>query len=107
VGLATVPYARDSGTDDGDPLGALLRDGGLATVFVVGDQVVGAPPHLVAPCLALARRVGAGLLGMTFAVAGEGSAGEWAFVVASPVPDLVEGGSPLLDLLATAMGGRR
>lgn len=75
------------------------------TVFVVAGRVVPAPgvpgPALDA-CRWLAELAGDELLGIEIAATG---GGRWEFVTATPLPDLRLGGPPLLNALASALGG--
>ena len=96
-GLTGVGY-RSGGSDE-------ITD--KRTVLVVGDAVVeslGAevPRDVVVGCQALAERHGGGLLGMDFAVHGS----TWAFVQATPWPDLRPGGALLADALHAGLLAR-
>lgn len=122
AGLHPVPYRRSSADDPDavgpaagrmptgahrtafwalDPRVAGLNDRGPDESDVVVDGAPGAaPPEVVAGIRRLGRLVGAGLLGVELGA-------DWAFVAASPLPDLRSGGAPLLDLIASALGGPR
>jgi hypothetical protein len=81
----------------------------LRRAIVVGPRVVGGPDtppaEIAEGCLRLAGLAGVPLLGVDFAADG---AGEWTFAGASPLPELIPGGEPLLDALADALrGGKR
>ncbi len=106
AGLATVPYHRSSLDDPDDGLPG-LGSGVTAhrTLFCVADgervgttgAAIGAPASIGDSCLRLARLAGATFLGIEFAP-------DWTFMGASPRPDLLTGGAPLLDLIAASLG---
>jgi hypothetical protein len=105
AGLPTPRYLQSSsrGGEVGD---AQLTSPAspLATVFVVGEHVVGeiAPPSILSGCQRLARLTGTSLLGIDFTV---DAGGAWTFSGATPQPDLRLGGNALLDALASALQG--
>jgi hypothetical protein len=105
-GLPIVPYqCTGSGTPAEDPWGPLPPGGVLTTTLIVGDAMVDPPPaSLVDGCRRLTRLADADLLGLTFVV---DDRQRWAFLNATPMADLSAGGTPLLDLLAVALGGKR
>jgi hypothetical protein len=99
AGLPSVPY-RQSSKDDPATLWQRVAVPADATVFVVGPHIVGhpaVPRQLNEACRDLARRAGATLLGIDFA---PGPNGDWRFVGASVMPDLVCGGEPVAAALA-------
>jgi hypothetical protein len=71
----------------------------LNTVIVVGGVTTGAraPSPILDGCVRLARLTQAEILGIDFAV---GPSGTWLFAGATPLPDLLLGGDPLIDTLA-------
>jgi hypothetical protein len=100
AGLRTRRWAQSS---DDPPEAGWAPPPAETTAFVVAGRAVLPPalaPELAAPCLALAERAGATLLGIGFARDGQS---EWEMVGASPVPDLAPGGEPLVEALAEAL----
>lgn len=104
AGLPTAPLRFDP-RDPPPPLGA----GGdpatgtmSRTVIVVGRRVVGAgmPAPIESGCLRLSGLTCTPLLGISFALDGNGA---WTFSSATPLPDLMQAGEPLLDALAEAL----
>jgi len=100
AGLPVQIY-RQSSEDDPNPLWQFATVPGSATVFVVADQVI-VPPELpfqlAEPCRLLAVAAGTPLLGIDFAFDENDG---WRFGGASVMPDLIRGGDPLLDAMAT------
>lgn len=101
AGLAAAPY-RQSSESDPDAAWLPQRPPETASVFVVSGRVV-APPGMPEPvrdgCLRLAQAAGEALLGIDLAE----RPGGWEFLGASPRPDLILGGEPLVDALAEAL----
>jgi hypothetical protein len=97
AGLAGVGY-RSGGADDISPTRTVLV---VAGHVVTPDGVV-VPDDVAAGCRSLAARHGGGVLGVELAVNGP----EWAFVGATPWPDLRPGGTALIDLLHAALVAR-
>ncbi len=101
AGLAAPPYRQSCGTDPNEawqprPAPATV------TVFAVAGHLVASPAMPQATwesCLRLARLAGDALLGIELIERG----GCWEFQAASPRPDLVLGGEPLIDLLDEAL----
>ena len=100
AGLRVAPY-RQSARDAADrgyfpftPEGTVP-----ATVIVLRDKVFGAvmPEAVNAACVRMARAENMELFGVDLY---QGSNGEWMFGHASPTPNLVMGGEPLLDYMA-------
>ena len=60
------------------------------------------PNHIKQGCARLCELSGAALLGMDFEIAADGA---WLFAGVSTSPDLRLGGEPLLDALASTLGG--
>ena len=102
---AGLPVRRFRQTSDDDPAAYWLRQGdpAAATVFVVGNAVIG-PAALVAThraaCLRFSKLAECPLLGIEFAPDAEET---WRMVAASVTPDLMRGGEPLADALAAAL----
>jgi hypothetical protein len=107
AGLPTSEY-RQSSHDHLDEMGVERRLVPVGTpvnvVIVVAGHVVGAPAptDILRGCQRLAELAGTELLGIEFA---PGSAGDWTFAGATPVPDLRLGGQPLLDVLTCVFRG--
>lgn len=105
AGLPTPRY-RQSSSGSGEVWDAQLTSPArpLATVLVVGRQVVGniASPVISIGCRRLARLTGAQLLGIEFTADTDGA---WTFLGATLMPDLRLGGETLLDALALALQG--
>ena len=112
-GLVVPPFAQSSRVEV--LVGARLVPPSVPvrTVFVVGGCVpghafaveghgsgAGVPDAVARSCVALAARVGVGLLGVEFT---QGPDRPWMFAGASPQPDLRLGGEELLDALAAAL----
>ena len=100
AGLSTRPWVQSSADPPEIGWAPALAE---ATAFVVAGRAVlppALPPALAAPCLALATRAGAALLGIGFARDGQDG---WEMVGASPLPDLTLGGEPLAEALAEAL----
>jgi hypothetical protein len=73
------------------------------TAFAVGRHLIASPALPVAlhpACLRLARAAGAALLGIDFA---PDSNGQWQFIGASVMPDLISGGEALIDALTDTL----
>ena len=92
--------------DEADPPDtAWLTSTAEVTAFVVADAVV-LPPALPEAftdgCRALAALADNAILGIDFARVADGD--EWQVVGASPMPNLMLGGDPLLGALAAALG---
>jgi hypothetical protein len=107
AGLPTPVY-RQTSFDQIDPMRGDRRlvqsSEAVKTVIVVDGCPVGAaaPAEVLDGCCRLAERSGTDLLGIEFV---SGSAGDWTFVGATPMPDLRLGGRALLDALALALEG--
>ena len=105
AGLPTRPWVQDSA--DAPDL-AWLPSGVEATAFVVGGTVIippGLPDSLRDGCADLARRADSAMLGIDFSRDADAEPGDgaWRFVGASPVPDLMRAGEPMIDALAAAL----
>ncbi len=99
AGLPVRPYRLGVDAADDPTWGWRLPPPavGTQTTFVVGPHVINAPdPRLEAGCLALAKGVDDGLLGIEFELAEEGP----VFHTAVPTPDLRLGGDVLIEALA-------
>ncbi len=99
AGLAVAPYRH---TDRTDPNASWVPPDGT-TVFVVGTRAVAPPtipPRIAAGCVRLAALANEGLLGVTLT-----RARHWQMQGATPRPELTQGGAPLIDALADALGG--
>ena len=96
AGLETVPLHLTSWADPPRP------DAERALVVVAGDRVLGAPDRIAEGCRALALSAGTPLLGIGFAIEGEG---RWLMEQATAQPDLRSGGRPALEALAEALDG--
>jgi hypothetical protein len=104
AGRAGLPVARYRQSSEDDPAALWPAAAAVApaTLFVVGERVVGQPAaleHLDEPCRRLALAANVRLLGIDFAPSANG----WHFVGASVMPDLIRGGEPLADALAQAL----
>ena len=99
AGLAVAPYRQSHETD---PDRAWLSDPrpDAVAVFAVSETAI-APAAIPEPvrqgCLRLAQEAGEALLGIDLV---PGRDGAWLMVGASPNPDLMRGGEPLIDALA-------
>jgi hypothetical protein len=72
---------------------------------VVGRNVLGLPSRdewWASACVRLAEAAGCGLLGLEFGLSADG---RWEFNNATPLPELISGGAPLLDLLVAELAG--
>lgn len=102
AGLPVRPF-HGSSADDPATAWQTRPDPAASTVFAVGSTVVGrdalAGPHGAA-CLRLAEAAGCVLLGVDFA---PDATGAWQMVSASVSPDLVRGGEPLANALASVL----
>lgn len=101
AGLNTLPWKQ--GSDDPPELG-WNRPPPEATIYVVADRIVlspALPPALAEPCRRLAALAGTELIGVEF---GRDSDGRWRMTGASPTPDLIAGGEPLVEALIEALG---
>ena len=99
AGLPAAPY-RQSSQDDPAALWQRIVVPDACTVFVIGERVVAhpaVPRHLDAPCRELARYADVALLGIDFA---PGPDGQYRFVGASVMPDLMRAGEPAAEALA-------
>jgi hypothetical protein len=98
AGLPARTY-QQSNDDNPDALWKFAPDTAAATVFVVGNQVI-MPPVLPSQlsdgCLSLADASGTPLLGIDFTFHDHEG---WQFNGASVMPDLIQGGEPLLDAM--------
>jgi len=105
AGLSLVPY-RQSCESDPDAAWLPQRPPEAVTVFVVGSHRSVAPPDVPETvregCLRLAAAAGEALLGIDL-VPQNGSDVGWAFLGASPRPDLSLGGEGIVDALAEAL----
>ena len=99
VGLPVQPF-RQSSEDDPDSAWRCALP--AATLHVVGAHVVG-PVELARcyrdACLRLAKAAGSPLLGVSFL----SDPGGWRMTDVSIMPDLMSGGEPLADALATEL----
>jgi hypothetical protein len=93
AGLVTDPYS--SGATNGRPRMTRQR------LVITGELVGPAPDAVKAGCRRLAEATDASILGVEFA-----ANGGWAFVRATPHPDLTIGGTRGIELLAAALSGR-
>jgi len=106
AGLPTPKY-RQTSADDIDEMVELrkLFPAGTPTVttVVVQDRVLGQSltPEIERSCLKLAELAQTPLLGIDFAMTAVGA--PWQFAGATPLPDLMLGGQPLLDHLARSL----
>lgn len=101
AGLATQTWAQSS--EDPPEQGWAFGPPGEATAFVVAGRAVlppALPPALAVPLLRLAARAGTALIGVEFVSDGERG---WTMVRASPHPNLMLGGEPLIDAVAEAL----
>jgi hypothetical protein len=103
AGLPTPPY-RMSCDDEPDAGYASLAPAGAAVVTSIAlrGQVFGAslPSNLARGCEKLADDVATDLLGVSFY---QDNYGQWTFAGATPLPDLTQGGLPLLNKLAQTL----
>ncbi|MBA2305566.1 MAG: hypothetical protein H0W08_23435 [Acidobacteria bacterium] len=105
AGLPTPTYRHscDDGFDDAAGERRLLPAGTHArTVIVAGGRAFAAhaPGDVMNGCVRLAKLSNTPLLGVEFVA---GAAGAWTFAGATPTPDLIQGGPPMLDALAEAL----
>ncbi len=104
AGQAGIAAAyRQSCESDPDAAWLVQRPPTAVTAFVVGNRTVVPPsvPDAVREgCLRLARAAGEGLLGIDLI---ERHGQHWEFFGASPRPDLVLGGEPVIEALAEAL----
>jgi hypothetical protein len=101
AGLPTLPWAQ--GSDDPPERGWTMARPAEATAFVVAGRAVLAPvldPALAAPLERLGQRAGPALIGVDFV---RGTSGNWKMIGASPLPNLMIGGEPLMAALAEAL----
>jgi hypothetical protein len=102
AGLASAPY-RQSDETDPDRACLMAPVPGAVSVFAVGEAAVG-PPQVPTgvreACVRLARAAGEVLLGVDLL---PGVDGVWRLAGASPTPDLMRGGEPLIDALAALL----
>ena len=105
AGLPVKDYRRTSA----DPRAVLYSDPPLVppgtpvqTVLVLAGHAAGPPvPRSIAEgCRRLAELASTTLLGVDLALDEEGA---WTFAGATPLPDLISGGEPFLDLLAAVL----
>ena len=102
AGLAIAPYRQSHETDPDRAWLTEPRPDALA-VFAVGEAAVGStiiPEPVLEACVRLAREAGEALLGVDLV---RGADGGWAMAGASPNPDLMRGGEPLIDALAALL----
>jgi hypothetical protein len=102
AGLPTAPY-RQSHMSEPEVSWVTAPQPGGFTVFAVGDVAVGppgAPPALLDGCVRLAQASEETLLGVDF---GAGSDGRLTVTGATPLPDLMRGGEPLIGALVRAL----
>ena len=108
TGLKIAPY-RQTDDDGGDGYSLPVPEGAVRhSVVVAGSCVFPAwmPATVKAGCVQLAKDTGLELMGADLYM-DEG--GEWCFAGASSSPDLMAGGTPLLDQIAAMLqrgGGR-
>jgi hypothetical protein len=88
--LITLPYRSSSSNGKAEPTDQRL--------LISGNLVGPAPDSVRAGCQRLAETAGTAILGIEFA-----ADGSWAFVGATPHPDLRIGGMPGIELLAEAL----
>ncbi|MEA3016815.1 MAG: hypothetical protein QOI38_1537 [Sphingomonadales bacterium] len=100
AGFATRAWTQGSDDPADD---AWLPQPAEATAFVVAGRVL-LPPVLPSDLEAACRRLGAlcgtALIGVDFARDGDGG---WAMIGATPIPNLMLGGEPLIDALLEAI----
>lgn len=101
AGLATQPYHQSDRTGP-DQAWIVETPPDAVPVFAVDGEAV-APPHVPPPvreaCLRLASLAGEMLLGIDLVQRDGG----WLMANATPTPDLMRGGEPLIDALALAL----
>lgn len=100
AGLATPPYRQNAKSKPESGYASLAPDGAPITrVIALRERLFGAPtPAEVAEsCRRLRAAAQTELLGIEFFAT---PAGEWTFAFATPYPDLMLGGPPLLEALA-------
>lgn len=100
AGLRVASY-RQSARDAADRGYFPLTPEGVtpATVIVLRDKVFGAvmPEAINAACIRMARAENVEMFGIDLY---QGAEGEWMFGYATPTPNLLIGGEPLLDYMA-------
>jgi hypothetical protein len=101
AGLATLPWVQ--GSDDPPERSWMTTRPAEATAFVVAGRIV--LPTVLAPTLGeplarLGRRAGPALIGIDFV---RGENGDWTMSAASPYPNLMLGGEPLIAALTEAL----
>ena len=106
AGLPTPKFRQTSAdeVDEAIEVRRLFPEGTpVFTSIVVQDRVVGQSitPEIERACLKLAQLSETPLLGIDFAMSAVGA--PWEFAGATPLPDLIRGGDPLLDALANAL----
>ncbi len=99
----SVPTYRQS--NDDDPALAWQQRTAPAplSAFAIGRHVVAPPAFPIAlhePCRRLAQSAGVTLLGIDFAPDMDGN---WQFIGASVMPDLISGGEPLIDAITDTL----
>jgi hypothetical protein len=102
AGVPVMPY-RQSSKDDPTALWPGVAGPAPATVFVVGERIVAhpaVPRRWDEACRKLAGSAGVKLLGIDFA---PGADGQWRFVGASVMPDLMRGGEQVAEALAAVL----
>ena len=100
AGLPVRPWRQ---SEQDVPEQAWFRSPIEATAFVVAETAVlppGLPATLADGCIALAAAAETELLGIDFARDADGG---WTLVGASPLPDLLLGGDPLVTAIAAAV----
>ena len=108
AGLKIAPY-RQTNDDGGDGYSLPVPDGAvLQSVVVAGSCVFPAwmPATVKAGCVQLAKDTGLDLMGADLYL---DESGEWCFAGANSSPDLISGGTPLLEQIAAMLqrgGGR-
>lgn len=102
AGLPVAPYAQSDETAPESAWSAAVLPADL-TAFVLGSRVIAPsllPNAAREGCRRLARAAGETLLGVDFGVRADG---EWEMLRATPAPDLIRGGPPLVEALAEAL----
>lgn len=104
AGLRTSPYRMTSQAQTGGWSFSddVLREEHVATVVVVGEEVIGGPggAEVNQGCRRLAVLADTELLGVDLV---EDQPGSWAFLQAVPQPELRVGSEPLLDALVKTL----
>lgn len=102
AGLAAAPYLQSCDSDP-DAVWLAQRPSAAVTAFAVGGRTVappGVPDSVREGCLRLARAAGEALIGVDLI---EQPGGRWEVLGASPRPDLMLGGEPVVEALGEVL----